>query len=246
MKKNYIQIYKTLEEKHWFWQTRRKIVIEEVKKLKLESGEPIKDILDIGCGAGYTIKALRGEFNCTGIEPDEYLLKIALENTQTEIIKGNLPDKIPKLKKKFDCILLLDVLEHIEQDKKSLLTIRKLLGDEGYLLINVPAMHWLWSVHDEVNEHKRRYEKKELTRLLTLAGFKIIKINYWCFMLAPFAYLLERRLFKGSKGSYSVFVPPKLINSLLKLYSTFEYYITDNINLPFGLSMFAVAKKHLF
>jgi hypothetical protein len=114
---------------------------------------------------------------------------------------------------------------------------------DGYLFINVPATKWAWSVHDKINEHTKRYEAKELTDLLKGSGFKIHKIRYWGFMLAPAAYFIRRGLIgRIYKNNYKVFMPPKILNKLFYHYTLVEYKLTRCINLPFGLSLLAIVK----
>ncbi len=95
-----------------------------------------KKLLDIGCGPGINIKFLKKNFECIGVEPDPDLLKAALKNTKNKIQSGYLPNNLPKFENKFDLILLLDVLEHVSEDKKSLQSIKKLLTKNGYLRVN--------------------------------------------------------------------------------------------------------------
>jgi SAM-dependent methyltransferase len=238
MKEGYSKIYKDLEAKHWWWQARRKIVVGEMKKRN--NG---KKVLDIGCGTGQTIKAIENKFECTGVEPDDNLRKIAMKNTNSVIVPGELPHNLPDSESEFDNVLLLDVLEHIDKDKESLLNIRSLLTKDGLLYINVPAMKWLWSQHDINNKHKRRYERREILGLLGESGYEIEKVRYWGFMLVPFALFIERGLLKKKIENSEYIIPPKKLNDLFKAYTDFEYRLTEGLELPFGLSLFAVAKK---
>ena len=244
MKKDYISYYSDLEEKHWWWQARRFFVSNELNKIFLKSKNKSKHLIDIGCGAGFTIKSLKDKFKCIGIEPDKHFIRFAHKNTGVPIKKGFLPNGLPKLRNKADIVLLLDVLEHVKEDKKSLKKISSLMLPGGYLILNVPAMRWMWSVHDEINDHKKRYERKDLQKVIVQSGFEIVKLRYWGVLLLPLAYFIERKLFnKNNKDEYSVHTPSPLINKLVKWYCIFEYKLTEHIPLPFGLSLFAVLKK---
>ena len=99
---------------------------------------------------------------------------------------GSLPDI--KLTEKASLICMLDVLEHIEEDIKSLQKINELLFDGGKLLITVPAYNFLWNNHDEQCHHKRRYTRKELKVKAKNAGFKIIYSTYFNTFLCSICY----------------------------------------------------------
>jgi 2-polyprenyl-3-methyl-5-hydroxy-6-metoxy-1,4-benzoquinol methylase len=150
MKRSYKYYYEQLERDHWWWKARRKIVLNELLNLNSENK---KRLLDIGSGTGINLKSFTKHFECEGIEPDKELAKVAEKNSKVKVHIGSLPDKLPKTNKKYDFITLLDVLEHVKQDDRSLKSIAKYLKKSGYLIINVPAMTWLWSIHDEVNKH---------------------------------------------------------------------------------------------
>lgn len=243
MQKDYSAAYDSLEKNHWWWQIRRHFVFSEIRKLKFKPKQKKKDLLDIGCGPGVNIGYLKSKFNCIGIEPDKNLRAHAKKNTGINIKHGLLPNKLPKLEKKFDLVLLLDVLEHVKEDYDSLKTIQKQMKKGGYLVINVPAMKWLWSIHDEVNLHKRRYEFNELKTLLEKSGFEIIKIRYWGSLFAPMVWFERNVLQKNNSEDYSVPIPGKLVNAAFKIYAAIEYVLTNNFKLPFGLSLLAIVRK---
>lgn len=243
MKKNYSKSYEELEKNHWWWQVRRKIVFNELEELLFKTKNNKKKLLDIGCGPGINLQYLKDVYDVKGIEPDQHLLKLAKKNSSKKILKGYLPNKLPKFNHNYDIILLLDVLEHIQKDRQALMTVNKLLKNNGYLVINVPAMQWLWSVHDEINQHKRRYKIQSLENLLKLSGFEIVKIRYWGFLLAPIVWLERKILKTQSINEYEVAIPSKFVNTFFKTYTALEYFVTSKFNLPFGLSVLAVVRK---
>ncbi len=104
-------------------------------------------------------------------------------------------------------------------------------------------MSWLWSVHDEINQHKRRYDLNQLTILLESAGYEVVKIRYWGCLFAPMAWLERNLLKKSSTKDYVVTIPSNFINTLFKIYAKIEYILTQKSNLPFGLSIFAIVRR---
>lgn len=230
-----------MEKNHWWFQARNEIIGAYLTSYS--ATYPIKTILDIGCGSGQLLHTLESNYVCTGVEPNDYLREEAIRTTNCTVIDGYLPTNIPFESESFDCIILLDVLEHIQDDNASLKKIYSLLKPNGLLLLNVPAMHILWSAHDEVNEHYRRYSQNELTSKLQKNNFSRIQTRYWGYLLAPID-LFIRKILPPSLRTHDLKIPPRIINRYLKKYATTEFSLLRKFNMPFGLSLIAVVSKH--
>ena len=108
-------------------------------------------------------------------------------------------------KEHFDFIIMLEVLEHIEDDKNVLKKINSLLNSDGFLLLSVPAKKELWAASDELVGHVRRYEKEEIKNILNEAEFKIIKFYSYGYPFLNIVkkfidYLFAKRLKKIKKN----------------------------------------------
>ena len=231
-----------LESSHWWFVARRKIIQRAINNLDLPRNIRI---LDAGCGNGDNLSLLSTFGDLVAFEKNEYALKTAKSKKIGEIYKAELPDKLPNtVKTNFDLIVLLDVLEHIDDDSKSLTTVRKLMNNKGIILITVPAFQWLWSEHDVIHHHKRRYSKSELREKLDSSGFRIKYISYFNTLLFPFA-LVERigqKIFSPSNPEI-LELPNNKINFLLEKIFSLETIFMNKISLPFGLSLVAIAEK---
>ncbi len=231
-----------LESSHWWFVARRKIIQRAINNLDLPRNIRI---LDAGCGNGDNLSLLSTFGDLVAFEKNEYALKTAKSKKIGEIYKAELPDKLPNtVKTNFDLIVLLDVLEHIDDDSKSLTTVRKLMNNKGIILITVPAFQWLWSEHDVIHHHKRRYSKSELREKLDSSGFRIKYISYFNTLLFPFA-LVERigqKIFSPSNPEI-LELPNNKINFLLEKIFSLEAIFMNKISLPFGLSLVAIAEK---
>lgn len=231
-----------LESSHWWFVARRKIIQRAINNLDLPRNIRI---LDAGCGNGDNLSLLSTFGDLVAFEKNEYALKTAKSKKIGEIYKAELPDKLPNtVKTNFDLIVLLDVLEHIDDDSKSLTTVRKLMNNKGIILITVPAFQWLWSEHDVIHHHKRRYSKSELREKLDSSGFRIKYISYFNTLLFPFA-LVERigqKIFFPSNPEI-LELPNNKINFLLEKIFSLEAIFMNKISLPFGLSLVAIAEK---
>ena len=240
MNKRMYQIFNKVQENHWWFQARNNIVRKNLSDIY---GLTKKRILDIGCGSGLMIETLHKTYDIYGLEKSRIAINLSKKINKSRIKQGYLPEKVP-FKKKFDAILMMDVLEHIEDDFTSLLVINKLLKRKGLLIITVPAFMFLWSKFDEENHHKRRYKINELRYLLKQSGFSLEKITYYNFFLSPIAFI-ERLLIKvfSLSATQSLKVPIKPLNNFFYFLFNAEYSFLKYLDFPFGLSIIAIARK---
>lgn len=198
-------------------------------------------ILEIGSGTGGNLAMLSQYGRVTGVEMDATAREMAAEKTDRifDIRDGVCPNAMPfKSGESFDLICLFDVLEHIEDDIAALSSLKGLLTDGGTVLVTVPAYRWLWSTHDLVLHHKRRYTSRELKHKLRGLGFNVLKISYFNTLLFPFiggARLLDRLL--GRETASGTSVPPTLINSALFNIFSLERFFLHWLKFPFGVSI---------
>lgn len=242
MRDSYVEAYSRLERTHWWWAFRRRIVLEELDRLLKGNGSR-RRVLDVGCGAGMNLRALAQRYDCRGLEPDPRLAAAARENSGVPIRQGGLLDGSVGGEAGFDAVLLLDVIEHIDDDRGALRAAASMARPGGWIVINVPAMRWLWSVHDEVNEHRRRYEREDLSRAVGDSGLELVSIRYWGVSLAPAAWLARRGRPDPAGPGYEVSIPPRWVGRLMEAALMLEWRTLSFIGAPFGLSLLAVARK---
>jgi SAM-dependent methyltransferase len=144
----------------------------------------------------------------------------------------------------FDLAVSLDVIEHLEQEVDALAELRRVVAPGGSLLVTVPAYGWLWSGHDEINHHHRRYTRRSLQRVAEDAGWKQVRTTYFNSLLLPVAILLralERLNTKTTESSLDLWVPPEPVNWLLERPLALEAaLIGRGGRIPAGLSLLAV------
>ena len=135
-----------LESQHWWFVARRKIIECMIKNLNLESNATI---LDAGCGNGDNLPILAKYGSVVAMEKDESAFLTAQKRNIGNVMQGELPEQVhADINKDNDLIVLLDVLEHIDEDSKSLSVLRDYTKRNGNLIITVPAYQFLWTTHD--------------------------------------------------------------------------------------------------
>lgn len=240
MEEHIYPLFYKIEKEHWWFTARQKIILEYIKKHVNISKETT--LLDVGCGTGAIIEMLSNHFNTYGLDSSPQAIEFCRKRGLTNLFQGNL-ESFNK-DRKFDIITILDVIEHIDDDVKLLRQSNELLKENGSVVVTVPAFQFLWSYHDIVTHHKRRYTKNQLIKVVKSAGFQIKHITYFNSLLFPIA-VLKRMASKiiGFKDTSDLNIPPQLINKLLKLIFQSEAEIINRISLPLGLSLLCLGEK---
>lgn len=236
------RIFFKIQKKHWWFVTKKDIVLDTVDRYSTNGSDT--KVLDIGCGSGLMLNALEDVGQVFGMDMSDDAIKFSKEIFSGQVEKGFLPDQIPYQENFFDLITALDVIEHVDQDIDSLKAMHSKLVSGGMAVITVPAYMFLWSSFDELNEHKRRYTLPELNAKLVEAGFTVEKISYFNTLLFPIVYVVRmlNNLLKRD-GSSEIDMPSKPLNFILKAIFGIEKYLLKYVNLPFGVSIIAVARK---
>ena len=244
MRAELYQQMRVIEDRHGWFQGRRRIVCALLKKMALSADSKI---LDLGCGTGGNFSMLASFGEVTGVEMEPRAMKLANERGNAPVVAGSLPDDVPLEARTFHCITMLDVLEHVEQDQAGLSTVHRLLIPGGRLLLTVPAFRFLWGPHDEEHHHHRRYRAKELRSKLESAGFEVDHLSYfntWLFPPIALVRLLHKWIPSGETGMETN-LPPAWLNRLLLGLLSSERLILTRGRFPFGVSLLAVVRKPL-
>ncbi len=240
MDKIYEMKYHELEPSNWWFVSRRDAIYRFLLNTNTNA-----QILEIGCSGGQLLLLLasKGFSNVYGIDVSNEAIsrcnKMGIKNVSVmDGTKTSFRDNT------FNIIVASDVLEHINDQNAALSEWKRILRPGGTLILFVPAFMFLWSGHDEVNHHFRRYSLKQLNGLLRFSGFKIIRSSYWNFSL--FFPILVLRLIdktlkrKSTRGLYALH---PLLNALFIKLLSLENSFLKKLSFPFGVSVFAIVKK---
>ena len=241
MQEDHYDLDAALADSHWWWVARRKLIGHLMDRFL--APDPSRRILEVGCSTGSNIPLLQrfGQVDAMELHPPA-AAKARSRFPGVRIYEGGIPDP---LRDKFDVICLFDVLEHIEDDAGALEWIDDHLEPDGTLLITVPAYRFLWSRHDDLAHHFRRYTKPELADLLQ-RRFQLSYASYFNTHLFPAiaAVRLLQRLFRIGSGENDKAVGGRgLANRLLEAVFAAERLWLPTVRLPFGVSIIAAAQK---
>ena len=243
MEKDFYLQYASVEDKHWWFVARRRILQQVIRKLNLPTNA---QILEAGCGTGGNLKMLSRYGQVSAMELDEIACQLANQRQVTQVKRGSLPLNIPFNSEDYDLIVILDVIEHLDDDLSALEALYYKLKPGGYLLVTVPAYMFLWSEHDEINHHKRRYRLKELKQVVRKAGYQVNYGSYFNTILFPLIAIargLSKLLPKQNQNSNDLKLPSKLVNKILQRIFASERYLINRFILPFGVSVLLLARK---
>jgi SAM-dependent methyltransferase len=246
MDKQYELKYHRLEKDYWWFRGRRDIIFRLLRRLDISYSSKI---IDLGCSGGLLIDFLKkkGYRNIFGIDISrEAILECRKNGIKDTFVRNCINTKFKD--EEFDILIASDILEHIETDSEALEEWNRILKTNGILIVFVPAFDFLWSKHDEVNHHYRRYSQVKLVNDLKKHDFAILKISYWNFSLfipVSFIRIIQRFTSKIRKvNGDQLFRLPYMVNKALTCMLEMENRLLEKTLIyPYGLSVFAVAKK---
>lgn len=206
---------------------------------KALAGQGALNILNAGCGSGeLSFLLARDGHSVHGIDPSpEYIALATGQGVSNRVSFAISSIEDFQSAELFDAVVATDVLEHIKDDRAALAKLARLARPGGKIIITVPALPALFGFHDEMLGHCRRYTRRTLKELLASAGLNLEQARYFAFSLIPLALLYGKIL----RRAYPVAAAGKkpFLKKILKLLLSIE----EKVNLPFGTSLVAVARK---
>ncbi len=238
MKPEFCENYAELDREHWWWKARRMFLKRELAKIT--AGTTNTSILDVGCGDGLFFDDLSAHGDVHGIERDPRML--TANGRHRERIHVGPFDGSFQPNRRFDLILMLDVLEHVDERGAALRRASELLSAGGQLILSVPAFQALWTQHDVLCEHRLRYNRKSLRTAVQQSGFEVQRARYFFHWMYPAK--LAVRLMEAIVPSHprSPRLLPRPLNRLIYGVCRLEEALFGGLGLPFGSSLFMVCR----
>lgn len=226
--------YRELYQRHWWWRAREAKIAGLLERLAPPGG--FGAILDVGCGDGLFFDRLRRFGEPRGIESEAALVS---EENRGRITIAPFDERfVPG--ERFGLILMLDVVEHLDDDVAALRHARSLLAPGGLLIATVPAFRLLWTAHDDTNHHRTRYTRGGFVRAARAAGLEVRSARYFFHWLVPLKLLVraKERLLPAAPAMAEV--PSPALNRLFYGLSLLEQATWGRLPWPFGSSLLAV------
>jgi SAM-dependent methyltransferase len=230
-----------LDERHWWYRARREILADLIER-RIRLPENAR-ILEIGCGTGHNLMMLKRFGSVDGIEIDPAARLIASGRLGATIMDAPLPGLAGVKTRAYDLVAILDVLEHVEADREALISIGERLKPGGRILITVPAHPWMWSAHDEVNHHKRRYTRKSLAAVVDAAGLKLEMMSWFNSLLFPLAAMARGIGRVTGKTDSDDAMPPAFLNRIFEGLFGLERHMLGRLPFPPGVSLVAIVSS---
>ncbi len=226
---------------HWWYRARRDILADYVTRYA-DLPTPAR-VLEIGCGTGHNLPMLGSFGEVDAIEIDEAARDIASQRLGKPVGTAPLPELNGVDRGAYDMVAVLDVIEHIDDDVAALKAMADALKPGGKILIAVPAHGWMWSAHDVVNHHKRRYSKASLDAAIRAAGLKHNGLRWFNSLLFPAAVAARMAGKLTGRDDSDDSPPARPLNTLFVTIFRLERHLIGRVPMTPGLSIITLVSK---
>ncbi len=201
---------------------------------------PSRRILDIGCGDALLFNQLASLGDVHGVEvcPD----LVSADNPWRSRIYVGPFDEQYQPARKFDLILMLDVLEHFADPLAALRHAGRLLEPNGLLLLHVPAFRMLWTSHDDFNHHYTRYTRHSLAQSLRESAYDVAHLQYTFYWTCPVKLAIRAKERIVSTSPTPAALPAPWINNTCYHLCRLEQRLFRHRSPGFGSSILALAR----
>lgn len=231
-----------LEAGHWWFDSRNALLLWVMKN----KVTPFRSFLEIGCGTGFVLQNLQKNFPSVEFYGSEYYeegLSFARQRVPSATFRRLDATKLDE-EELYDAIGAFDVLEHIEEDGRTLHNLARALTKKGHLVVTVPQHRWLWSDVDRQAHHVRRYTRDELLAKMRAAGFQIRLATSFVSLLVPLMWMVRRKMVRKNYDPLNEFRLSAALNFVLSVLMKLEIsLIKMGVRFPLGGSLLVVAQK---
>lgn len=243
MQSHHYPILYEVEETHWWYLGRRRIIRSLIEKISSALNKPNPRILDVGCGTGANLKMLAAYGRAEGVDISQQAIDFCHERGLDTVKLGAI-EHLPYENNSFEIVTALDVIEHLDDDVGGLREIRRVLRPDGRVLVFVPAFMFLWGVQDDVSHHRRRYTLSRLLRAVEEAGFAVEWSSYAniSFFL-PVLVVRSVMHWLGLRAATEYGINISLLNGPFSALFAAERFVLKRGRIPFGVSAVCIARR---
>jgi SAM-dependent methyltransferase len=228
-----------LDQRHWWYRARREVIAALIRRRACPPANA--RVLEVGCGTGHNLNMLAQFGSVDAIEVDESARELAQQRLGHAVLDARLPELRGVPERDYDLVAAFDVVEHIPDDVAAITAMARCLKPGGQLVLTVPAHQWMWSAHDVVNHHQRRYSKSKLKRLIDRSPLRVCAIGYFNSLLFPLAIAERLASRLSGRENADLSLPSAPLNQAFERVFAAERRLIGRVPLPPGLSLFAVA-----
>jgi len=243
MKNEYVKEYGRLETSHWWFAVRKKIILQKISAY-VPQGKNLS-VLNIGAAAGASSLWLSVFGKVVSVENEPVFIE-HLQNENIEVVNASAT-LLPLADNSFDLVCAFDVVEHIADDAKALAEMQRVCKPGGKICITVPAYQSLWSQHDVVNNHQRRYSFKSFEQQLPQQS-AIQYSTYFNTLLFLPVWLARKmnNLFANKNkpaSDFDNFKQGSFSSAVCRFIFNLETGLLKIMRFPFGVSLLVLLEK---
>lgn len=249
MRQDYYQEYYHLERKNWWFIARKKILSDQVQKL-FQNKKDLK-ILNVGAALGASTIMLQEFGTVTSLEYNKECCEFVKKELGMDFINGSITE-LPFNDNEFDLVCAFDVVEHVQDDSLAIKELHRVCRPGGYTFTTVPTFKFMWSEHDDINEHVRRYTMKNYLTLFNIKNTSVhfkSYFNFWLFFPVA-AFRVVSSFLKGNKKPDEIKSDMGKINGgvvanvLKNIFESETHFLKRSVRLPVGVSLMVISKKN--
>jgi len=246
MEHEHQQRYYELGKSYW-WLAGKYRIIDDAVARRFRPLRPAPTVLDLGCGPGNLLDFLAPHGEVYGSDYSSDALQFCAGRGYRRLFRADF-HSLPIRDESFDLVTCIDVLEHLQDDRRAMGELHRILRPSGTLVVSVPAFQMLWGDHDTLYGHYRRYTTGEVRAKLEGAGFRISTLTYFepLFFVPLWIYRNLKKVLVRDGGieKRDDFVSlPGPINTALTHMIAAERFAIRHVRFPFGVTLLAIAEK---
>jgi SAM-dependent methyltransferase len=248
MDARYYVEYFALEREHWWFRARRNILAAQVAKLTAGTGGRAR-ILNVGAALGASTDMLSSYGRVVSLEYEKDCCEFVARKFGSTFVNASITE-LPFPAESFDLVCAFDVIEHVADDLLAVRELMRVCKPGGAVAVTVPAFMLLWSHHDVVNHHHRRYRVRQLMRLFGSSG-RVVYASYFNSLLFPIivavrvaAKALPGRWIRRGAGSDFTLVSNSAVDAFCyRILDTENIWLRRGWRVPFGVSAFLAWRR---
>jgi SAM-dependent methyltransferase len=231
--------------RHPWWQARARLALAALRSRRIL---PPARVLDVGCGWGVNLLALESAgYTATGLDISRQILEL-IDCPNRRLIEADLTQELPQQRDSADAVLVLDVIEHVDDDSSFLRSIAQLLPPAGVAVVSVPARPDLFSEFDRIQGHHRRYLPDSLRAAFAGSGLEVTQLFWWGAWMVPVLRWMRRANRITAADNAKIYaeylrLPRWPLPLMMKLLHAWEQPRAMSGKLATGTSLFVIAER---